>query len=60
MTVEEYILKNCQHLPMAVHLDIAAAFKAGQRDIALKVDLANKNEVGIPDSLSVDSFIERS
>ena len=30
-TPEEYVLHNCQHLPMAVHLDIAAAFRAGRR-----------------------------
>ena len=39
MTAEDYILANCQHLPMAVHLDIAKAFQAGRRDVALNASL---------------------
>ena len=58
MTVEEYVLKECRHLPMAIHLDIAKAFRAGQRDVALRVDFTNKNEFGLDSDIGIAVITE--
>jgi len=48
MTSEEYILKHCAHLPMALHIEIKKAFEVGfgERD-ARDAELIDKlgNEV---------------